>query len=60
MAELESETLEAAPEGQAVKARFNPWWVFGLAIFVIAVVLGVRSVRKQPPAPPDLGTEVNA
>jgi hypothetical protein len=60
MAEVDSEPLESAPEGQAVKARFNPWWVFGLALCVIAVVLGVRSARKKPPSPPELPAEGGA
>jgi hypothetical protein len=57
MAELDSETLESAPEGQAVKAKFNPWWIVGVALLVLAVVLGFRSSRSKPPAPPELSID---
>jgi ABC-type dipeptide/oligopeptide/nickel transport system permease subunit len=55
MAELEGDLVESADEAQAVKARFNPWWVVGAFIFIVAVVLGFRSLRKakkdvEPPA----------
>ncbi len=44
--ELESTALEESVDSQAVKARFNPWWLLGAVLLVLAVVLGVRSVRK--------------
>ena len=47
MADLDPLATEDAPESQAVKARFNPWWLLGVALLVVAVVLGVRKVRKR-------------
>jgi hypothetical protein len=38
----------------------NPWWLLGVALFVIAVVLGVRTLRSKPPAPPELPAEGDA
>jgi hypothetical protein len=48
--ELESTALEEPVDSQAVKARFNPWWLLGAVLLVLAVVLGVRSVRKSKSA----------
>jgi hypothetical protein len=44
--ELESTALEESVDSQAVKARFNPWWILGIMLLVVGVLLGVRSVRK--------------
>ena len=45
MGELADETLDGSAEAQAVKARFNPWWLIGAAVVVLAVVLGLRTLR---------------
>ncbi len=52
MAELEGEIVESADDAQAVKGRFNPWWVIGALLFVVAVVLGLRSLAKYGEEPP--------
>ncbi len=57
MSDLDSDTVEGAPEAQAVKATFNPWWIVGTLLFVIAVVLGVRSLRSTSSEPPDIAIE---
>ena len=44
--ELDSAALEDQVNSQAVKARFNPWWILGAILFVLAVVLGFRTLRK--------------
>jgi hypothetical protein len=44
--DIDSSALEEAVDSQAVKSRINPWWILGAVLFVLAVVLGFRSVRK--------------
>ncbi len=45
MAELESDIVESTDDAQAVQARFNPWWIIGAMVFVVAVILGFRALR---------------
>jgi hypothetical protein len=44
--DVERAAFEEPVDPQAVKSRFNPWWLLGAILFVLAVVLGVRSLRK--------------
>jgi hypothetical protein len=46
LSDIDSPAPEQAADSQAVKPRINPWWILGAVLFVIAVVLGFRSVRK--------------
>jgi hypothetical protein len=55
--ELESTALEEQVDSQAVKARFNPWWILGIILLVLGVVLGIRTLRK---ASDDLADAVTA
>jgi small-conductance mechanosensitive channel len=45
-ADIDSPPADDAADSQAVKARISPWWILGAVLFVIAVLLGFRSVRK--------------
>jgi small-conductance mechanosensitive channel len=44
--DVESTAIEEPVDSQAVQARFNPWWILGAILVVLAVVLGVRTLRK--------------
>jgi small-conductance mechanosensitive channel len=39
--------VEEKAEAQTVKRRLSPWWILGAIFVVLAVVLGVRGVRKS-------------
>jgi small-conductance mechanosensitive channel len=45
--EIDIFAVEEKAEAQAVKRRVSPWWILGAIFVVIAVLLGVRSVRKS-------------
>jgi hypothetical protein len=47
MSEMGTPLGDDVGDAQATERRVNPWWILGAIFVVLAIVLGIRSVRKK-------------